>query len=74
MLCVAKPRTKLMIADETQDLIEQQYQKSVFTQAAYRNAQFDLSEIENALPDGISDRQTHLLWDGRFYALTFYKD
>ena len=74
MLRVAKPHTKLMVADETQDLIEQQYQKSVFTQAAYQNAQFDLSEIENALPDGISGRQTHLLWDGRFYALTFCKD
>lgn len=74
MLRVAKPCTKLMIADETQDLIEQQYQKSMFTQAAYRNAQFDLSEIENALPEGISGRQTHLLWDGRFYAMTFVKD
>lgn len=74
MLRVAKPHTKLMVADETQDLIEQQYQKSVFTQAAYQNAQFDLSAIENALPEGISGRQTHLLWDGRFYAMTFVKD
>ena len=74
MLRVAKPRTRLMVADETQDLIEQQYQKSVFTQAAYQNAQFDLSAIENALPEGISGRQTHLLWDGRFYAMTFVKD
>ena len=73
MLRVAKPHTKLMVADETQDLIEQQYQKSVFTQAAYQDARFDLSAVENALPEGISNRQTHLLWDGRFYAMTFWK-
>ena len=73
MLRVAKPHTKLMVADETQDLIEQQYQKSVFTQAAYQDARFDLSAVENSLPEGISGRQTHLLWDGRFYAMTFWK-
>ncbi|MFP5074142.1 methyltransferase domain-containing protein [Neisseria sp. WLZKY-1] len=74
MLRVAKPHTKLMVADETQDLIEQQYQKSVFTRDAYQGRRFDLSEIEKALPDGISGRQTHLLWDGQFYAMTFVKD
>ena len=73
MLRVAKPSTRLMIADETQDLIEQQYQKSVFTRDAYQDRHFDLSEIENALPDGAIERQTHILWDGRFYAMTFGK-
>ena len=73
MLRVAKPRTKLMVADETQDLVEQQYQKSAFTQAAYQNARVDVSAIENALPANAAERQTHILWDGRFYALTFVK-
>ena len=66
MLRVAKPRTKLMVADETQDLVEQQYQKSAVTQAAYQNVRVDVSA--NA-----AERQTHILWDGRFYALTFVK-
>ncbi|MGF6147924.1 Phthiotriol/phenolphthiotriol dimycocerosates methyltransferase [Kingella potus] len=73
MLRVAKPDTRLMVADETQDLVEQQYQKSVFTQAAYQNAQVDVSAITNALPDNAVERQTHILWSGRFYALTFRK-
>ena len=73
MLRVAKPRTNLMVADETQDLVEQQYQKSAFTQAAYQNARVDVSAIENALPANAAERQTHILWDGRFYALTFVK-
>ena len=73
MLRVAKPDTRLMVADETQDLVEQQYQKSVFTRDAYQNTQVDLSEIANALPDNAVERQTHMLWDGRFYALMFRK-
>ena len=73
MLRVAKPNTRLMIADETQDLIEQQYQKSAFTRDAYQDHHFDLSEIENALPSNAVGRQTHILWDRRFYAMTFCK-
>ena len=32
-----------------------------------------VSAIENALPANVAERQTHILWDGRFYALTFVK-
>jgi len=73
MLRVAKPGTRLMIADETQDFIESQYQKNALTKKAYADAQFDLAEIENAIPDNARERQTHFLWDNRFYAMTFRK-
>ena len=73
MLRVAKPNTLLMIADETQDFIENQYQKNALTKKAYADAQFDLSEIENAIPENARERQTHFLWDNRFYAMTFRK-
>ena len=73
MLRVAKPGTRLMIADETQDFIESQYQKNALTKKAYADAQFDLAEIENAIPDSTRERQTHFLWDNRFYAMTFRK-
>ena len=73
MLRVAKPGTRLMIADETQDFIESQYQKNALTKKAYADAQFDLAEIENAIPDSTRERQTHFLWDNRFYTMTFRK-
>jgi len=73
MLRVAKPKTLLMIADETQDFIESQYQKNALTKKAYADAQFDLAEIENAIPDSTRERQTYFLWDNRFYAMTFRK-
>lgn len=73
MLRVAKPNTLLMIADETQDFIENQYQKNALTKKAYQDAHFDLAEIENAIPENAHERQTHFLWDNRFYAMTFRK-
>ena len=73
MLRVAKPGTLLMIADETQDFIESQYQKNALTKKAYQDAHFDLAEIENAIPENAHERQTHFLWDNRFYAMTFRK-
>ena len=62
-----------MIADETQDFIENQYQKNALTKKAYQDAHFDLAEIENAIPENAHERQTHFLWDNRFYAMTFRK-
>lgn len=73
MLRVAKPNTLLMIADETQDFIRDQYQKNVFSKEAYKDAHFDLTEIQNTIPASVTDRQTHFLWDNRFYAITFRK-
>ena len=73
MLRVAKPQTLLMIADETQDFIESQYKKNSLTKKAYADAHVDLSEIEKAIPEIVLNRQTHYLWDNRFYAMTFRK-
>lgn len=53
MLRVAKPSTKIMIADETTD--------------------FDLTQIENCIPETVQEKKTRLLWDNRFYCITFRK-
>lgn len=70
---VAKPGTLLMVADETQDFVESQYQKNALTKKAYQDAHFDLAEIEHAIPAEAIDCKTHYLWDKRFYAITFRK-
>ncbi|BBM36277.1 class I SAM-dependent methyltransferase [Pseudoleptotrichia goodfellowii] len=73
MLRVAKPGSKLMIADETADFIEKQYKKSIFTKKYYKNETVDLSEIEKCIPESVKDRSTELVWDKKFYCITFRK-
>ena len=73
MLRVAKPGTKIMIADETTDFIQQQYKKSLFTRSYFQDTDFDLTQIENCIPETVQEKKTRLLWDNRFYCITFRK-
>ncbi|ATU04952.1 SAM-dependent methyltransferase [Candidatus Gracilibacteria bacterium HOT-871] len=73
MLRVARPGTKIMIADETADFIEKQYKKSIFTKKYYENRSFDLSEIEKYIPENVKEKNTELVWDKKFYCITFKK-
>ena len=71
MLRVAKPGTKILIADETADYVDQQYKKNHFSKDYFKDATVDLSEIENAVPSEV--RKKWNFWDCKFYALTFRK-
>ena len=73
MLRVAKPGTKIMIADETTDFIQQQYKKSLFTRDYFQDTDFDLTQIENCIPETVQEKKTRLLWNNRFYCITFRK-
>ena len=73
MLRVAKPCTKIMIADETTDFIQQQYKKSLFTRNYFQDTDFDLTQIKNCIPETVQEKKTRLLWDNRFYCITFRK-
>ena len=73
MLRVAKPGTKILIADETADYVDQQYKKNHFSKEYFKDATVDLSEIENAVPSEVKEKEMKLLWDGKFYSLTFRK-
>ena len=72
MIRVAKPGTKIMIADETSDYIDSQYKEErPHPVKAYKNATFDLSEIEALIPEEMEDTNTSLLWNDQFYCITF---
>ena len=73
MIRVAKDGTKLLIADETNDLLDQQYKKSRFTKNYYSDKTIDLSEIEKLIPATVKERKTDILWKGKFYCITFRK-
>jgi len=73
MIRVAKKNTKLLIADETNDLIDKQYKKSNFTKKYYKDKTINLSEIEKLIPSTVKEKKTDILWNGKFYCITFRK-
>jgi ubiquinone/menaquinone biosynthesis C-methylase UbiE len=73
MIRVAKENTKLLIADETNDLIEKHYKRRSFTKKYYRDKTIDLSEIEKLIPPSVKEKKTDILWGKKFYCITFRK-
>jgi ubiquinone/menaquinone biosynthesis C-methylase UbiE len=73
MIRVAKKGTKILIADETADFIEKQYKSSSLSKKYYIDKTFDLNEIVTCIPDTVTEVKTELLWDERFYCITFKK-
>jgi len=73
MIRVAKKGTKILIADETDFYIEQQYKKSALSKKYFAGQTFDLNELEDIIPDNVTEKTTELMWDGKFYCITFRK-
>jgi ubiquinone/menaquinone biosynthesis C-methylase UbiE len=73
MIRVAKKDSKLLIADETADFIEKQYKKSSLSKKYFQGESFDFKDIESAIPKGVSDLKTELMWKDKFYCITFRK-
>jgi len=71
MIRVAKTGSRLLIADETADFVEQQYKKSIFSKSYFEDKTVDLSDIETCIPSSVEEKQTQLLWDNKFYCITF---
>jgi hypothetical protein len=62
-----------MIGDETGDFVAKQYKKNIFTKKYYKDAAFNLEDIEKLLPETIKEKQTDLYWNNTFYSITFRK-
>lgn len=73
MIRVAKKRTKILIADETSDYIDKQYKKSRMSKKYFLGKTFDLNELESSIPDEVKEKKTELMWDNKFYCITFKK-
>jgi ubiquinone/menaquinone biosynthesis C-methylase UbiE len=73
MIRVAKKGTKILIADETQDYIDKQYKKNYLSKKYFKGKEFDLKEIELNIPNDVSELNTELMWDNKFYCITFRK-
>lgn len=73
MIRVAKPKTKIIIADETSDYIDDEYKKNLFSKKYFENQTFDLKQIESLIPSSVLEKKTEFLWDNKFYCLSFIK-
>ena len=72
MIRVAKPGTKLLIVDETDKLVVEQYQKNMFIKNHYIDAHKALIPLE-LIPRNMFDVNSEIICDGLMYKITFYK-
>ncbi|MFN8243881.1 MAG: class I SAM-dependent methyltransferase [Ferruginibacter sp.] len=73
MIRVARRGTKILIADETADYIDKQYKKSWFSRKHFRDKTFNLEALEKLIPSTVAETKTELLWENRFYCISFRK-
>lgn len=73
MIRVAKPGSKILVADETESVVANTYQKNPFTRNLYQLADRDLSVPVHLLPPGMKETEVRYFFDQRIYCLTFRK-
>ena len=72
MVRVAKPGTKLMIVDETDKLVRENYQKNPFIKGEYGDAEKAQIPID-LVPSHMQNIESEIICKGYMYKLTFIK-
>jgi ubiquinone/menaquinone biosynthesis C-methylase UbiE len=67
---VAKPGALILVADETEKVVTENYQRSPFTRAYFKDAATDFKP-RSWIPDGAVNANYEEVWDGKGYILTF---
>ena len=70
MLRVAKPGAIILIADETKEVVEKNYQRSPLTRSYFKDASTNFMP-RDWVPAGVSDPIYEEVWNGKGYILTF---
>jgi ubiquinone/menaquinone biosynthesis C-methylase UbiE len=73
MIRVAKPGSRILIADETEKHVKSAYEHIPITSGYYKNRQEAVAAPTDLVPPEMREIHLEMLWDGRFYALTFRK-
>lgn len=73
MIRVAKPGTRILIADETEKHVKDTYERGPFTRGYFKNRQALVAVPVDLVPPEMQEIHLEILRDGRFYALTFRK-
>lgn len=73
MIRVAKPGTKIMIVDETEKVVKEQYRKNPFTRRVYQGEDRVAAAPIELVPTGMREIQSRVISAGNEYCLTFRK-
>jgi ubiquinone/menaquinone biosynthesis C-methylase UbiE len=73
MIRVSKPGTKIMIVDETEKVVSEQYRKNPFTRRFYSGEEKRAAAPIELVPAGMREIQLRLISAGNEYCLTFRK-
>jgi ubiquinone/menaquinone biosynthesis C-methylase UbiE len=73
MIRVAKPGTRLLIADETEEHVKDTYERIPITSRYFKNRREPVKAPIDLVPPEMQEIHLDILRDGRFYALTFCK-
>jgi ubiquinone/menaquinone biosynthesis C-methylase UbiE/uncharacterized protein YbaR (Trm112 family) len=73
MIRVAKPGSRMLIADETEEHVKSTYERIPITSGYFKNRQKPVTAPIDLVPSEMREIHLEMLRDGRFYALTFRK-
>lgn len=73
MIRVAKPGSRMLIADETEEHVKSIYERSPGVGRFFKNRQEAVTAPIDLVPAEMQEIHLEILRDGRFYALTFRK-
>lgn len=73
MIRVAKPGSRILIADETEKHVKSAYERFPITGRYFKNRKEAVTAPVDLVPAEMQEIHLETLWEGRFYALTFRK-
>lgn len=73
MIRVAKPGSRLLIADETEKLAKKIYERSPVTRGYFKGRDTEITTPVDLVPPDMEEIEVHLFSKEEFYALTFRK-
>jgi ubiquinone/menaquinone biosynthesis C-methylase UbiE len=73
MIRVAKPGSRILIADETEEYVKSSYERNPITRGNVKDRQEAVSAPVDLVPPEMQEVKVESVWAGKFYALTFRK-
>ncbi len=73
MIRVAKPSSRILIADETEEYIKSSYERNPVMRGKVKDRHEPVAAPVDLVPAEMQELQVQMVWDGKFYALTFRK-
>jgi ubiquinone/menaquinone biosynthesis C-methylase UbiE len=73
MIRVAKPGSRILIADETEEYVKSSYERNPVMRGKVKDRQEPVAAPVDLVPAETQELQVEMVWDGKVYALTFRK-